>query len=709
MDDNAVAGGSVWRLARLFIIAAVAVVTVALYADSLSAAQYLPFAFGGAYAVTVVLGRPAWMRLPLVETVLDTAFVSSVVLATGGRSSIWIWLYVVAAAGLVRTSWAGRWRLLTAIVSGGVLLASFLLAAMTTEIGYGTGTGRRIEPAAVTFDLRVDPIALGLFVLAVGIVAVAVGLIYRRSEDARASAESVAAGEIRFSELATLMVRRFSRHQYGFNEQRILDTLVRAAVKDLGYGYARAESFGDEEGAGGRVQEAVRGSKAVMADEIGSGVTDDGSRARSQHLLVDLAGNTRGRILVFTDGKVGDERALRVLIEQSAEALSAVRGSPGGRDPVTDLPTLGSLRRTLRENVACEPRISVLAAEIDGLDGIEEAYGAGATDAVLVEVSKALGRDFSEVYCLAEHLYGVVPMPRPANRARTREEALSVQTTVVEAIEYALESLPVAIRPHFNEASVSYECSVGFVEGVGEYSAEYLLRVLGPALEAARLDPDGIGGPGQLMRWRSIESLLSAVGTVEPRLARHLHGTADLARRIGERLGDAELDLEGLEVGALVHDVGKWTVSPRVAHGDPFDLDDVERSEYLAVPERGHTMLQDRSEADLPEAAYLTVLTHRERYDGEGFPSGFAGDDIPLCGRITAVADAVDDVLRQRLEPQRGPYAVAERLCERGRREVMTEVRNLLTADRGSAFDPAIVDAALGVVDEIEAKASMIG
>ena len=709
MGDKVAAGNSVWRLGRLVIIAVIAVTTAVFYGDSLSATHYMPFVFGGAYAVAIVIGRPYWIRWPLVEAVLDTAFVTLVVLSTGGRSSLWIWLYLVPASGLLRTSWAGPGRLVTTILSSLVLLGSFLLAAMSTDIGYGNGPRGMIEPAAVTFDLRVEPLALGVFVMVVGAVAAAVGLVYRRREDAKEEAEEAALNESRVSELATLLLWRFSRQQDGLNEQRILDTLVRSVVKDLGYCYARAESFGEQDGADGRVQEAVRESSADVSSTREIAGKEASVPSKSQHLLIDSANNNRGRLTVSGDGEPGQERVLRVLMEQSAESLSAVRDSPGGRDPITDLPNRGSLRRTLRQNVTLDPRICVLAAEIEGLDAIEDAYGPGATDAVLVEVSKSLSRERSEVYCLHEGLYGVVPMPRPENRARTREEALLVQNSIEETIEYALLSLPASHHAASGDAEVAYACSVGFVEGVGEYSAEDLLRGIGPALEAARRDPDGIGGPGQLWRWSSIDGLLSAMANLEPRLARHLYGTADLALRIGERISYPRLGLEGLEVGALVHDVGKLTVTPRVAHGDPTELDELEHSEYRAVPKRGHTILQDRCEDDLPEEAFLAALTHRERYDGLGFPSEFAGEDIPLCGRITAVADSMDDFLRRRLEPQRGPYVIAERLCEQAKREVMTELRELLTTSRGSAFDPVVVDAALDVVDEIETKAEIIG
>lgn len=703
MDSSPEATRSAWGLTRLVVVSVVALTTVVIYGDGLSPVHYLPFVLGVVYALLVVLGRPWLVSSLLLEAVVDAALIAWVVLATGGRSSPWILLYMLASFGLMRTSWVGRGRLITAVASGAVLLVSFLLSAMATDVGYGSNSGSqpRLEPSAVTFDLRVEPYALAVFVVAIGAVAAAFGIIYRRGEDARVHAEKVATRESNFSELATTMVQRFGERQKGLNEQLILDTVVRSVVWDLGYSYARAESFDEESGEVARFQVASRAA------------SKDDHKQDEYHPLVyhsNNTSNTMGRLVVRQEGERGvEERALRILTAHSAEALASVRTSPGGRDAVTDLPNRRSLRQTLQRNVAHEPRISLLVAEIEGLDNIDAAYGPGTTEAALVEVAKALENDFNEVYCLSEELYVVVPNPRPATRAMTREEADSVKYIVTEAIGAVLDRVSAAEEAGVGEAP--YDCSVGFAEASGNYSAEGLLRGMGPALEAARRDPDGIGGPGQLWRWRSVDSLLAAIAAWEPGLYRHLYGTADLARRIGERmdLAEAELDLEGLEVGALLHDSGKWTVRPEVAHGDLSQMEEWERGQYEEIPERGYTLLHDRGEQDLPQSVYVSVLTHCERYDGCGYPSKFAATDIPLSGRITAVADAMDEFLRCRLEQPDSPHTIAEKLCESGEREVMTNLRNMLTAGRGTAFDPVVVDTALSVADEIEAKADMIG
>lgn len=91
-----------------------------------------------------------------------------------------------------------------------------------------------------------------------------------------------------------------------------------------------------------------------------------------------------------------------------------------------------------------------------------------------------------------------------------------------------------------------------------------------------------------------------------------------------------------------------------------------------------------------PEARFLKIardiaLTHHERYDGTGYPQGLAGDAIPLCGRIVAVADVYDALTSRRVYKPAFEHTVA---------------RSIILKDSGTHFDPDIVDAFLAVEDE---------
>ena len=84
-----------------------------------------------------------------------------------------------------------------------------------------------------------------------------------------------------------------------------------------------------------------------------------------------------------------------------------------------------------------------------------------------------------------------------------------------------------------------------------------------------------------------------------------------------------------------------------------------------------------------PDAAFLCMardiaLTHHERYDGTGYPAGLAGDDIPLAGRIVALADVYDAMTSARVYKEPFDHDTA---------------RDLILVERGKQFDPDVVDA----------------
>jgi ribonuclease P protein subunit RPR2 len=84
------------------------------------------------------------------------------------------------------------------------------------------------------------------------------------------------------------------------------------------------------------------------------------------------------------------------------------------------------------------------------------------------------------------------------------------------------------------------------------------------------------------------------------------------------------------------------------------------------------------------------VRHHHERWDGSGYPDKLAGDEIPLCARIFAVADALDAMTSDRPYRPAGPWAGA-----------VAEIRRCA----GSQFEPAIVEAFLGAESELRAAA----
>ena len=158
------------------------------------------------------------------------------------------------------------------------------------------------------------------------------------------------------------------------------------------------------------------------------------------------------------------------------------------------------------------------------------------------------------------------------------------------------------------------------------------------------------------------------------------HGLdADLSRSVGIELGLPADDLESLECGALLHDLGKAYV-PEAILRKAGPLTPAESKIVEAHPRRGALLLEPWP--CLGPAA-RTVEHHHERYDGGGYPEGLAEEQIPLGARIVCAVDAYDAMVRGRpYEHPRPP----------------TEAIGRLFAEAGAQFDARVVAAVARVV-----------
>ena len=153
-----------------------------------------------------------------------------------------------------------------------------------------------------------------------------------------------------------------------------------------------------------------------------------------------------------------------------------------------------------------------------------------------------------------------------------------------------------------------------------------------------------------------------------------LHSTrlAEWAMRLGEELGISEAGLRDLEVGAMLHDIGKVGV-PDAVLNKPTALEPEERKQVEKHPEYGWAILRA-----IPgfRPAGLLVLHHHERIDGRGYPAGLKDTEIPLGSRIISVIDAFDAMVSDRSYRKGVP---AEEAVRR------------LQADSGTQFDLEVV------------------
>ncbi len=144
-----------------------------------------------------------------------------------------------------------------------------------------------------------------------------------------------------------------------------------------------------------------------------------------------------------------------------------------------------------------------------------------------------------------------------------------------------------------------------------------------------------------------------------------------LARRLG--LDDERCQL--IRAASPMHDIGKIGIADTILL-KPGGHTGEERKIMQQHAEFGHQILRD-SNSELLQVGATIAWTHHEKFDGSGYPRGLEGENIPLEGRITAVADVFDALTSAR--PYKRPYSVEQSL------EMMSE-------ESGTHFEPALLE-----------------
>ncbi|MGB2953867.1 MAG: HD-GYP domain-containing protein [Gaiellaceae bacterium] len=168
-----------------------------------------------------------------------------------------------------------------------------------------------------------------------------------------------------------------------------------------------------------------------------------------------------------------------------------------------------------------------------------------------------------------------------------------------------------------------------------------------------------------------LATLSQAIDACDPYTDGHSARVTAVAESIAARLGWSEERLFALRIGGRLHDVGKLAVAAEVLR-KPGRLTEAEFEQIREHPRAGARII-DR--LGCFRAALPYVLYHHERWDGEGYPTGKAGEEIPVEARVLAVADAFDAMTSAR--SYRAPLTVAQALAE-------------IDRCSGTQFDPGI-------------------
>src|ERR687895_745443 len=165
---------------------------------------------------------------------------------------------------------------------------------------------------------------------------------------------------------------------------------------------------------------------------------------------------------------------------------------------------------------------------------------------------------------------------------------------------------------------------------------------------------------------------------------RHIQRMSEYSAVIARGLKLPADEVELILHASRMHDVGKIAV-PEAILRKPAALDPQEWTVMRQHSAIGSRMLENSS-SEILQAGKIIALHHHERWDGAGYPSGLAGSDIPLWGRICAVADVFDAVTSER------PYKPAF---------PNEEALQLLLDGKGKHFDPRVIDVFFECLQEI--------
>jgi response regulator RpfG family c-di-GMP phosphodiesterase len=179
----------------------------------------------------------------------------------------------------------------------------------------------------------------------------------------------------------------------------------------------------------------------------------------------------------------------------------------------------------------------------------------------------------------------------------------------------------------------------------------------------------------------TLKALVQALETRDFETHGHSERVVTFSLRLGYELGLEKEKMRDLELGALLHDIGKIGVPDAVLR-KPAKLNEEEWAKMKLHPQHGQKILRN---IPFLEGAARIVAQHHERWDGEGYPFGLRGEDIDLGARIFAVVDAFDAMVSDRVYRKGCSYDNALEELERC---------------AGAQFDPLVVEAFRAVPKE---------
>ena len=263
----------------------------------------------------------------------------------------------------------------------------------------------------------------------------------------------------------------------------------------------------------------------------------------------------------------------------------------------------------------------------------------------------------------------------PSNVNSILKEALDKKTIVTRENQYVGYFKPTHDREDVIYIRANSDLSEDDVELV-----KLFLQNVSIAYENALLK-DEIEGTQRDM----VYMLGEAIETRSKETGNHVRRVAEYSYLIAKGLGLSEREAEILKVASPLHDFGKIGIADSILH-KPGKLTEDEFTIMKKHAVMGEELL-NRSNRGILKAAAIIAGEHHEKWDGSGYPNQLVGEEIHIYGRIDAVADVFDALGSKRSYKE--PWPLKDTLA-------------LLEREKGSHFDPSIVDWIINNIDKME-------
>jgi len=304
--------------------------------------------------------------------------------------------------------------------------------------------------------------------------------------------------------------------------------------------------------------------------------------------------------------------------------------------------------------------LCIILMDINGLKLINDVSGNESGDCVIQEVAQSIAQ-LAQHYCCSA-------------RWGSDEFILLMVGKSKKKIE---EFITILHQEIVNKRSLEYDVTFGYaVASNSQTQLEDLIHLAEDDLFSNKILEKGN------VRRGTIDTVLKTLHEKNPREELHSHRVSFLSGKICEELKFSEHEKKRVKLAALMHDIGKITISEGILN-KATSLTNKEWLEIKKHPENGFKILN--TSLDTLEIANA-VLSHHERWDGKGYPKGISNDTIPFMSRIIAVADTFDAITSKRSYKKSVPMS-----------DAIEEIKRC----SGSQFDPFIVDAFLSYVDKM--------